>query len=136
TTAVLAGVLVLLMVGGFSYLYFHGKPPRETATTPLNRRRTVAVLNFKNSTSRPESAWLSTALPEMLTTELAAGEKLRTITGDEVAQTMNSSPSASDSLTVQSSSQVGKALGADLVVIGSYVALADGKLRVDLHLQD
>src|SRR5271157_5850389 len=47
-TAVLGGVIVLLMVGVFSYLYFHGKPAREVATTPLNRRRTVAVLNFKN----------------------------------------------------------------------------------------
>src|SRR5208337_4405087 len=135
TTAVLAGVLVLLMVGGFSYLYFHGKPPRETATTPLNRRRTVAVLNFKNSTSRPEAAWLSTALPEMLTTELAAGEKVRTITGEEVAQMkMNLSLPDSDTLTAQTLSQIGKTLGADLVVLGSYVALPDGKLRVDLHL--
>jgi tetratricopeptide (TPR) repeat protein len=33
-------------------------------------------------------------------------------------------------------SQVGKTLGADLLVLGSYVALNGGKLRVDLHLQD
>jgi TolB-like protein len=102
----------------------------------VKQRRTVAVLKFKNSTSRPESAWLSTALPEILTTELAAGEKLRTITGDEVAQTMSSSLPDSDNLTVQNSFRVGKTLGADLVVIGSYVALSGGNLRVDLHLQD
>ena len=136
-TAVLAGVIVLLIVGALSYLYFHGKPAREIATTPLNRRRTVAVLNFKNSTSRPEAAWLSTALPEMLTTELAAGEKVRTITGEEVAQMkMNLSLPDSDILTAQTLSQIGKTLGADMVVLGSYVALPDGKLRVDLHLQD
>ncbi len=136
-TAVLAGVIVLLIVGAFSYLYFHGKPAREIATAPQNRRRTVAVLNFKNSTSRPEAAWLSTALPEMLTTELAAGEKVRTITGEEVAQMkMNLSLPDSDILTAQTLSQIGKTLGADLVVLGSYVALPDGKLRVDLHLQD
>jgi eukaryotic-like serine/threonine-protein kinase len=135
--AVLAGVIVLLMVGALSYLYFHGKPAREIATAPQNRRRTVAVLNFKNSTSRPEAAWLSTALPEMLTTELAAGEKVRTITGEEVAQMkMNLSLPDTDTLTAQTLSQIGKTLGADLVVLGSYVALPDGKLRVDLHLQD
>jgi len=135
--AVLAGVIVLLLVGAFSYSYFHGKPPRGIATAPLNRRRTVAVLNFKNSTSRPEAAWLSTAIPEMLTTELAAGEKVRTITGEEVAQMkMNLSLPDSDTLTAQTLSQIGKTLGADLVVLGSYVALPDGKLRVDLHLQD
>jgi eukaryotic-like serine/threonine-protein kinase len=130
-------VIVLLLVGAVSYLHFRGKPPAETAAIPISRRRTVAVLNFKNSTSRPEAAWLSTALPEMLTTELAAGEKLRTITGEEVAQMkMNLSLPDSDTLIAQTLSQVGKTLGADLVVLGSYVALSGGKLRVDLHLQD
>jgi len=137
TAAALVALIVLLLVGALSYLHFRGKPPAETASKPLSRRRTVAVLNFKNSTSRPEAAWLSTALPEMLTTELAAGEKLRTVTGEEVAQMkMNLSLPDSDALTAQTLSQVGKTLGADLVVLGSYVALSGGKLRVDLHLQD
>jgi tetratricopeptide (TPR) repeat protein len=134
---VLVGVIVLLMVGAFSYLYLRGKPPREIAAKPLNWRRTVAVLNFRNSTSRPEAAWLSTALTEMLTTELAAGEKLRTVTGEDVAQMkMNLSLPDSDTLAAQTLSLVGKNLGADLVVLGSYVALTGGKLRLDLHLQD
>jgi len=134
---VLAGV-TLLLAGAFSYLHFHGKPPQqEVAIKQLNRRRTVAVLNLKNSTSRPEAAWLSTALPEMLTTELAAGEQLRTITGDEVAQMKtNLSLPDSDTLSAQNLSQVGKTIGADLLVLGSYVDLPGGKLRVDLHLQD
>lgn len=133
----LAGVVVLLIVGAFSYVYFRGKPPGEIAARPASRRRTVAVLNFKNSTSRPEAAWLSTALPEMLTTELAAGEQLRTITGEEIAQMkMNLSLPDSDTLAAQALSQVGKTLGADLLVLGSYVALTGGNLRLDLHLQD
>lgn len=133
----LVSAIVLLILGSVSYFYFRGKPPRETATRPVSRRRTVAVLNFNNSTSRPEAAWLSTALPEMLTTELAVGEKLRTITGEEVAQMKTSlALPDSDTLSSQALSQVGKALGADLVVLGSYVALSGGKLRLDLHLQD
>ena len=36
----------------------------------------VAVLGFKNVSGRPEAAWLSTALSEMLTTELASDHKL------------------------------------------------------------
>ncbi len=134
---VLAGVTLLLMVGTFSYLYLRPRPPGEITTKPVSRRRTVAVLNFKNSASRPEAAWLSTALPEMLTTELAAGEKMRAITGEQVAQMkMNLSLPDSDTLSPQTLSQVGHALGADLVVLGSYVDLSGGKLRVDLHLQD
>ena len=137
TVALLVAV-VLLLIGALSFLYFHWKSPvAKPAAIPLSRRRTVAVLNLKNSTSRPEAAWLSTALPDMLTTELAAGEKLRTIPGDEVAQMkINFSLADSDTLPAQTLSQVSKTLGADLVVLGSYVALPGGKLRVDLHLQD
>jgi len=135
--AVLMSVFVLLMAGALAYWYLRGRSTGTTAAKPLIRRRAVAVLNFKNSTSRSESAWLATALPEMLTTELAAGEKLRTITGDEIAQMkMTLSLPDSDSLAAQTLSQVGKNLGADLVVLGSYVALPGGQLRLDLHLQN
>ena len=138
TSAALVALVVLLLVGALSYLHFRGKPQvTKPATPPLSRRRTVAVLNLKNSTSRPEAAWLSTALPDMLTTELAAGEKLHTIPGEEVAQMkINFSLPDTDTLSAQTLSQVSKILGADLVVLGSYVALPGGKLRVDLHLQD
>ena len=138
TSAALVAVVVVLLVGALSYIHFRGKPQAaKPAVLPISRRRAVAVLDFKNSTSRPEAAWLSTALPEMLTTELAAGEELRTIPGEEVAQMkMNFSLPDSDTVAAQTLSQVGKTLGADLVVLGSYVALPGGKLRVDLHLQD
>ena len=73
----------------------------------------------------------------MLTTELAAGERVGTITGEDVAQMkVNLSLPDADTLTAQTLSQIGKTLGADFVVLGSYVALPGGKLRVDLHLQD
>jgi tetratricopeptide (TPR) repeat protein len=129
--------MVLLAVGALTYLYLHRTAPRETGVISPSRRRTVAVLNFKNSTSHPETAWLSTGIPEMLTTELGAGEKLRTITGDEVSQMkIDLSLPDSDSLAAQNLAQVGKTLGADLVVLGSYVALSGGQLRVDFHLLD
>src|SRR6202142_2767474 len=136
--AVGVGVILLSLVGALSYLYIHQRATlAEIAAKPVGRRRTIAVLNLKNSASRPEAAWLSTALPEMLTTELGAGGKLRTITGEEVAQMkINLALPDSDELTPQTLVQVGKALGADLVVLGSYVDLPGGKLRVDLYLQD
>lgn len=135
--AVFAGLIVLLAVGSVAYLYLYHAVPHEAGISAPTRRRTVAVLNFKNSTSHPEAAWLSTALPEMLTTELAAGEKLRAITGDEVAQMkIDLALPDSDSLAAQNLIQVGKTLGADLLVLGSYVALSGGQLRLDLHLLD
>jgi eukaryotic-like serine/threonine-protein kinase len=134
---VLASLIVLIIVGLFSYSHLRSRPPQEVATKSIVRRRTVAVLNFKNSTSRPDADWLSTALPEMFTTELAAGEQLRTIPGEQVAQMkMNLALPDSDTLGAQTLSRVGKTLGADFVVLGSYVALTGGNLRIDLHLQD
>ena len=49
-------------------------------------RRSVAVLGFKNLSRSADEAWLSTALAEMLTTELAAGGRLRTIPGENVGR--------------------------------------------------
>src|SRR5579863_188433 len=137
TLVTAAGLLILLITGALYLNYFRETPRGETGSRLLVRRRTVAVLNLKNTTSRPEAAWLSTGLAEMLTTELAAGEKMRAITGEEIAQMkMNLALPDADTLSPQLLSQVGKSLGADLVVLGSYVDLPGGNLRVDLHLQD
>jgi serine/threonine protein kinase len=56
TAAMLAAVVILLLVGVFLYFHWRGKPPREETAKAPSRRRAVAVLNFKNSTSRPEAA--------------------------------------------------------------------------------
>jgi len=52
----------------------------------IKARRSVAVLGFKNLSGKPEVAWLSTAFSEMLTTELAAGGRLRTVPGESISQ--------------------------------------------------
>src|SRR5262249_45720662 len=49
---------------------------QETPRRPIGHRPTVAVLGFKNDSRRSDTAWLSTALSELMTRELAAGEKL------------------------------------------------------------
>jgi eukaryotic-like serine/threonine-protein kinase len=132
-----AVAVLLLAVAGLAYWFIAHRSRQEGVIKTLNRRRSVAVLDFKNSTARADSAWLATALPEMLTTELAAGEKLRTITGEEVAHMkMTLALPDSDSLAGPTLGKVGKVLGADLVVLGSYVALPGGQLRLDLHLQN
>jgi len=138
TLAIVASAIVVAILAAGLFLYFRGRPAQQAGTgKALNRRRTVAVLPLKNATARPEVAWLSTGLPEMLTTELGAGEKLRMISGEEVAHMkIDLSLPDSDTLSTQTLSQVGRVLGADLVVLGSYADLANGKLRVDLHLQD
>ncbi len=113
---------------------------RWRAASSAESRRSVAVLGFKNVSARPEEAWISPALSEMLTTELAAGEKLRTISEENVARAKaDLSLGDTDGLASDTLTRVWKNLGADLVVLGSYVDLgkdAGGQVRLDLRVQD
>lgn len=103
-------------------------------------RRSVAVLSFQNASGRPGDGWLSTALAEMLRTELGAGGMLRVVPGEDVAQFHPGVPwSETDSLNQQTASQIGRALNSDLLVLGSFAAVGDGQntsIRVDFRMQD
>ena len=96
------------------------------------------MLGFKNLSGKPEEAWVSTALSEMLTTELGAGGQLRTIPGETVSRMKaDLSLPDSDSLATETLSKVYKVLGSDVVVLGSNLYLdIGGQIRVDLRVQD
>src|SRR2546425_8185093 len=109
-------------------------------SAPIEMRPAVAVLGFKNLSGRPDADWLSTALSETLTTELAIGEKLRTIPGENVARarTELSIPDA-DSYGQDTLARLRKNINTDFVVLGSYLDTgkeSGGMLRLDLRLQD
>ncbi len=142
--AVLA-VAVTLVAGVYIWRAFHRSPPPAnpaviSSTVPPAARRSVAVLGFRNLSGRPEEGWLSTALAEMLSTELEAGEKLRLVPGEDIARTKLDFPLAdADSLSRDTLARVHKNLGSDLIVLGSYTTLGekpDTRIRLDLHLQD
>jgi tetratricopeptide (TPR) repeat protein len=110
---------------------------RAPASAAVHARRSVAVLGFKNLSGREDQAWLSTALSEMLATELAAGGQLRTIPGESVAQMKISlSLPEAESYGKETLSKIRMNLSADDVVVGSYVPLGGDQIRVDLRLQD
>jgi tetratricopeptide (TPR) repeat protein len=106
---------------------------------PAVARPAVAVLGLKNATGDEELAWLSTGLPEMLTSELSSGGAVRLIPGENVSRAqleLGLEPGAtwgSDTLE-----RVRRNLGSDYVVTGSYTAMGGGagQLRLDLRLQD
>jgi DNA-binding winged helix-turn-helix (wHTH) protein/tetratricopeptide (TPR) repeat protein/TolB-like protein len=114
----------------------HVAPPPP----PIKTRLSVAVLGFRNLSQRPEEEWLSPALAEMLTTELSAGEQIRTIPGENVARTKHDlSLPDSDSYAKDTLLHIRQNLGADVVVLGSYFDLgkvSGGAIRLDLRLQD
>ncbi len=139
-----AACLILLVVGAIYGPRVLRKTPPDTTpgstVSPVKARPTIAVLGFKNLSREPDAAWLSTAMSEMLSTDLASGGQLRTITGEDVARAKIalSLPDA-DSFAKDTLGRLRGNLGADLVVVGSYVILGKGEagqLRVDLRLQD
>jgi tetratricopeptide (TPR) repeat protein/tRNA A-37 threonylcarbamoyl transferase component Bud32 len=129
-----AAILVLIICAVlFAILY-------QPARARLTVRPSVAVLGFENLSHDPSAEWLSTALTEMLSTELAAGGRLRTVPGELVARVKlelalpNAQTFAAPTLT-----RLRNSLSADYVVLGSYLALGEGaarQVRLDLRLQD
>lgn len=129
-------VLLAIAVGGYFFSH-RDKPSTSFENAPVKPRRSVAVLGFKNLAGKPELAWLSTALSEMLTTELAAGEQLRTVPGENVARMrMSLALPDADSYGKETLTKIRQTLGTDDVVVGSFVPVGTGQIRLDLRLQD
>jgi len=147
---VIAATVALLLVMGAGALLWRGRstslatapsdPAATTAVSAEKVRPAVAVLGFRNLAGREDAQWLSMALSEMLTTELAAGERLRTIPGENVTRMKTELALAdADTYASETLTRIRQNLGADLVVTGSYVTVGAGDastLRVDIRLQD
>jgi tetratricopeptide (TPR) repeat protein/TolB-like protein len=137
--AAVVSSLVLIGLGGLwvARVTRHPSPPPEAGAVRM--RRSVAVLGLKNL-GQAETAWLSTALCEMLRTELAAGGQLRTIPAESIARVMRElSLADTDSFAGDTLARIHASLGADLVLVGSYLALGKegaDRIRLDLRLQD
>ncbi len=108
--------------------------------TRTQARRSVAILGFKNLSDRSDVAWVSTALSEMLASELAAGEKLRTVPGETVARMkIDLGLHDQDSVAPEALGPIRKNLGSDFLVVGSYFDMgkdAGNQVRLDVRLQD
>lgn len=130
-------VVVVLVAAIGGYFLMHQKRQTASSLPTAVSRRSVAVLGFKNLSGNPEKSWLSTALAEMMTTELGQGDQLRTIPGESVAQMRASLaiPDA-DSYSPQTLNRIRQNLGSDDVVVGSFLPLGNGVLRLDLRMQD
>jgi tetratricopeptide (TPR) repeat protein len=140
--------LVAAIAGGAWWLRHRGggptpppSPPAATSTTATSTpethlRRAVAVIGFRNLSGRAADGWMSTAFAEMLSTELAAGEELRTVESERVARAKKDLALAdADRYSPETLARLRAQLGVDWVLGGSYVVTGD-KLRLDVALQD
>lgn len=113
-----------------------GLPSGETVA-----RSSVAVLDLKDLTGGEDTAWLATAIAEMLRAELRGGEDLRVLEGGTVARLAPdvASTSGGQGLDRETLQRLRRGLGSEYVVAGSYLTLGDGEgrqVRVDLRVYD
>jgi len=113
------------------------KAIHNAARTIIGYRPAIAVIGFRNLSARPDKDWISTALSEDLTTELSGGPKLRTIPGENIARMkIELSLANAESYARDTLARIRANLGAERVVVGSYLAVGKGQIRLDLRVQD
>ena len=140
-----AGLLVLVLVLALSLSISwiaRGplSPPADLGGALASRRPSVAVLGFRdlsnggNAGNAGDTGWLGTALAEMLTTELAAATGARVIPREAVDRARRFVEiEDSGNLAGDSMERIRSIVGADRIVIGTYVAMS-GRIRVDLRV--
>ncbi|MGB6475769.1 MAG: protein kinase [Candidatus Sulfotelmatobacter sp.] len=132
-----AVLLVALFVVRHREQIFHGSP--SAASPAIKTRPSVAVLGFKNLTDRADKAWLSTALAEMLSAELASGGQLRLVSGEQVARASKDVPWSLTDTPKDSLPRLRANLDTDYVTTGSYAVVGEGdksQIRLDFRLEE
>ncbi len=132
-----ATALVALVLVAAIGAWLWTKNFRSAGAVASRVRPSLAVLGFKNLSGRPADAWISTALSEILTTQLAAGEELRTIAGDTIAQTkIDLNLLDAEGVPGSALARVRGNLGSGYVVVGSYQVSGADQVRLDARLED
>jgi eukaryotic-like serine/threonine-protein kinase len=133
-------VVCLLFAGALFVRHSWHPAASGSVTAAIPVRRSVAVLGFQNVSGQADEGWLSTAISEMLSTELATGEELRMVSGEDVARMKQELPwKGEGSLAKDTLERIHRDLGSDFLVLGSYTVLGEKgrqQLRLDLRLQD
>ena len=133
-----AAVIVAVLALGTTVLVERSRhSARVESVGQLKARRSLAVLGFRNLSNKPDQDWIATALTEMVSTELAAGQQLRIIPGENVAHMkLDLALGAASSYGPSTLKRIQQNLDADMIVQGSYLASPGGGLRIDWQLQE
>jgi serine/threonine protein kinase/tetratricopeptide (TPR) repeat protein len=141
----IAGTLVAVVVAMslFAWQLAARQNTDSAQATHINEsrhRRAAAVIGFRNLSGETDCDWISGALVEMLTTELAGGGQLCMIPSESVSRArVDLDLPEADSFATGTLQRIRTSLGASLVVLGSYLSRSgdeDRMLRLDLRVQD
>lgn len=133
--------IILLTIALLSIYFVHQsqRAPSATAAKLMTQgvRPSIAVIGFKNLSGSNDTTWISAALSEMLSTELAVGEKLLVISGEEISRSRKElSLEQADSYSTETLVRIRKNLPADYLILGAYyVPPGQKQIRLDLNVQ-
>ncbi|HEY3739651.1 MAG TPA: protein kinase [Bryobacteraceae bacterium] len=100
-------------------------------------RRSIAVLGFQNLSGRPDASWISTALSEMLATELASTERVRLVSNETVTQvTHDLDVPEMQPYPRETLDRLRANLKVDYFVTGSFLSPQDNSVKLYVRLQD
>jgi DNA-binding winged helix-turn-helix (wHTH) protein/tetratricopeptide (TPR) repeat protein len=135
----LSTVAALALVGVAAFQFGASRPMRPWLEGRDRPRARIAVLGFHDPAGRPDSAWIGSALAEMVAADLTAGGRLSAVSREDVGRLLRDlGIPRPDTLSTETLRRIRSLSGADLVVVGSYVVLpsAERALRVDAHVQE
>ena len=102
-------------------------------------RPSAAVIGFRNLSERPADEWLSTALAEMLTTELAGDGQIRVVPAERVARAnVDLGHHAANTLSQEAIERLHNTLAADFLIFGTFIVnegVAPRTVRIDVRVQ-
>jgi serine/threonine protein kinase/tetratricopeptide (TPR) repeat protein/TolB-like protein len=135
--ALILAAVVITAVAANRWTTARPRAPVSTASTALAPRPSVAVAGFTNLSGRAEDRWLSTAMAEMLTTELAGNGQVRVVPADLVTRAMRDLGADTGSPPANVVERLRHALAADYLVFGSFATSENGgsrALRIDVRV--
>jgi tRNA A-37 threonylcarbamoyl transferase component Bud32/tetratricopeptide (TPR) repeat protein len=133
------GLIAVLALAVAAGVHLKREETKEGAGAPV-RRRSVAIMGFKNLSGRSDTAWLSTAFAELISAELTATQAVRVVPGETVARARSAIPPLdSDVFAPSTLAGLRDTLDADFVLLGSYLAVSGSEketVRLVFRVQD
>ena len=130
-------ILALALAAGLALRLEPRDLPTEAAPAPAAARPALAILGFKNLSADPDDEWVSGALAELLAFELTAAGRVRVVPAANVARMKRElSPEGAANHSRAGLARIGRNLGNDLLLTGSYLREEGGRLRLQVLVQD
>ena len=104
---------------------------------PAQEQRTIAVLNFDNNSiaDRDQMESLSKGLADMLSTEMSQIQAFKVVEREKLQDLLSEiSLGQSGAVDPATAQKVGRLLGAQTLLLGGFVHMFGGKMRIDVRI--